>query len=460
MLSRFQFTKTDFLVCAQAILFAILFAVWVLPHTIFIRNFCLELGAVIGLYQIYTYRNFLTNKNAIPIYLIVALFVWASIHLLFLSNDFALQLVEYQSIWKRSLIGAIFALGFGLGIPNTSPKARQCAWAIFYLGLVLPTLIYILKFSLLYYEKQSGIHVGSYWHIYIAKTAYMGFCIPALAVALGQIYSQINREKWLTWANLIYLGTIPAVLFVFYAENIKNGVVYSFLFILIFIGLITLKYFKKATIKISILLAIIVLGSGVFIQRHIEQNHSWQTLFADAKVALHTEHYDAWRVCGSVHPKNELGEVVSDTNYSRIAWGVNAVKLIPQFPLGYGLVERSFGYIGKQIWPDSCLSQSHSGWLDLTLGIGLPGILLLLGSLFISLKDLLRLQLSQGDYLSQWRVMSACSLVCFGLIWCTTEISQKIFFDELVFFIALAGGLFVTMKQGASPQNLTVLEVR
>jgi len=222
--------------------------------------------------------------------------------------------------------------------------------------------------------------------------------------------------------------------------------VYSFLFILIFIGLITLKFFKKAPVHISILLVIIVLGSGVFIQRHIEQNHSWQTLFADAKVALQTEHYDAWRVCGSVHPKNELGEVVSDTNYSRIAWGVNAVKLIPQFPLGYGLVERSFGHIGKQVWPDSCLSQSHSGWLDLTLGIGLPGMLLLLGSLFMSLKNLLGLRLAQGDNLYRWQAMSACSLVCFGLIWCTTEISQKVFFDEFIFFTVLAGAFVASNK--------------
>ena len=399
---------------------------------------------MIGIYQIYTYRNILVNKKSAPIFLICVLFVWATFHLLFLSNNFALQLVEYQSIWKRSLIGVIFASGFGMGIVNTSSKTRQWAWIVFYIGLLLPTLIYILKFGLLYYERQSGFNIGAYWHIYIAKTAYMGFCIPVLAVALGQIYSQITKGKWLAWANLVYLGTIPAVLFVFHAENIKNGVVYSFLFILIFLGLITLKFFKKAPVKIAILLMIIVLGSGFFIQHHIEQNHSWQTLFADAKIALQTEGNDSWRVCGSVHPKNELGEEVSDTNYSRIAWGVNAVKLIPQYPLGYGLVERSFGEIGKQVWPGSCLSQSHSGWLDLTLGIGLPGVLLLLGSFFMSLKDLMQLHFAKSDNLSRWRVMSVCSLVCFGLVWCTTEISQKVFFDELIFFLAFSGAIVMS----------------
>jgi hypothetical protein len=437
-------------------LFATLFAIWALPHTIFIRNFCLGLGAVIGLYQIYAYRNFLTNKNAIPIYLIVALFVWATIHLLFLSNDFALQFGEYQSIWKRSLMGAIFALGFGLGIVHASSNSKQWAWIIFYIGLVLPTLIYFLKLGLLYYEKVGGVNVGPYWHLYMAKTAYMGFCIPAIAVALGQIYVQLTQGKLFTWTNLVYLCTIPAVLFVFYAENIKNGVLYSFIFTLIFIGLLAFRYLRVAPIKVGLLLASVLFGLTLFIQDHIQKNHSWATLFADAKVVLEGKHDDAWQ-CGLTValPKNDLGEQVSDTNFSRIAWGINAIKFIPQNPLGYGLVERSFGQIGKQIWPDSCLSQSHSGWLDLTLGIGIPGMLLLLGSLFISLKKLLELKLSSIDHLTEWRAMAACVLICFGLIWCTTEISQKVFFDELIFFVALAGSFTVSSIRAKEEKSST-----
>ena len=449
---RAQLMKTDLLVRIQAVLFAVLFAIWALPETILIRNGCLVLGGLIGVYQIYTYRTCLANKKAVPIFLIIALFVWATFHLLFLSNNFALQLAEYASIWKRSLIGAIFALGFGLGIVNTSSKTREWAWIVFYSGLLLPTLIYILKFGLLYYEKKSGVNVGSYWHIYIAKTAYMGFCIPALAVALGQIYIQITNGKWLTWPNFVYAGTIPAVLFVFYAENIKNGVLYSFLFIAIFIGLLAFKYFKRFPVRIGILLVLILLGSGLFIKNHIKQNH-----LADAKVAIQAENSESWKcqVSGKSLPINELGEQVSDTNYSRVAWGINALKLIPQYPLGYGLVERSFGHIGKEVWPDSCLTQSHSGWLDLTLGVGIPGMLLILGAIFTCLKGLLELKPSEVDHFGQWRLMALWTLMSFVLIWCTTEISQKVFFDEMMFFIALSGGLLVAIRQILPSQKQT-----
>jgi hypothetical protein len=237
---QFKYSRQDILLHSQAVLFSILFAIWALPETILVRNLCLVLGASIGLYQIYSYRAFLVNKNAILLYLILALFAWITIHLLFLSNDFTLQYAEYLSIWKRAFIGVIFAIGFGLALSKTTIKVRKQIWIIFYFGLLFPTLIYILKFGLLHYEEVSGVNIGTYWHIYIAKTAYMGFCAPTLAIALGQIYYQIERGGLLHLATLLYLLTIPVVLFVFYSENIKNGVFYSFLFIAIFFQLLVL----------------------------------------------------------------------------------------------------------------------------------------------------------------------------------------------------------------------------
>ena len=455
MNAGFKFIGMDFLVLSQSILFAILFAIWSLPHTIFTRNVCLVLGCCIGVYQIYAYRTFLANKKAIPIYLLLGLFIWATIHLLFLSNDFALQYAEYQSIWKRSLLGAIFALGFGLGITNASPGMAQRVWIIFYLGLLLPTLIYIFRFGLIHYEKTSGISIGAYWHIYIAKTEYVAFCIPVLAVSLGQIYYQAAKGKWLSWANLVYLCAISSVLYVFYAENIKNGVLYSLIFILIFIGLITYRYFKIDPLKIGILVVSVILGATIFIQHHIDANNSWRTFFADARVAIKVDHIDAWRVCRSEPPKNDMGIQVSDTNYSRIAWGISALKLVAQHPLGYGLVERSFGHLGKKIWPESCLTQSHSGWLDLALGIGVPGMILVLGAFLFSLRLLKKIPLGSAASLSPWVAMAFSVLLCFLLIWCTTEISQKIYFEELLFFLAFSGAIAIV---SASTNQISLLE--
>jgi hypothetical protein len=77
----------------------------------------------------------------------------------------------------------------------------------------------------------------------------------------------------------------------------------------------------------------------------------------------------------------------------------------------------------------------------LALGIGLPGIFLVVGSLLSSLMLLRKAVFSGHSQLAPWAYMAFSVLLCFLLIWVTTEISQKVFFEELIFFLTLAGAL-------------------
>ena len=131
--------------------------------------------------------------------------------------------------------------------------------------------------------------------------------------------------------------------------------------------------------------------------------------------------------------------MVSVTNYERIAWAKEGIKLAIQNPLGYGLIERSFGHLAKLNWPDSKLHQSHSGWIDLTLGIGVPGVALILGAILILLLQLSSVNPEFGSF----PLVKACQwgLFCLVLMWCTTEISQKVYLDSLLFWIALSSGV-------------------
>ncbi|MBT8529315.1 hypothetical protein G6711_07960 [Polynucleobacter paneuropaeus] len=438
----------------QVVCFALLYAIWILPNTILVRNICLVLGAIIGIYQIYSFRKEFRFPQCISIILLLALFGWMTLHLLFLSNNFIMQYEEYVSVWKRSFLALIFAFGFGVGLSKVEPNTRSSLWTIFYIGLLAPTFIYLIKYFLVQCSQAFGVAIPDYWNLYqamqnpspyyVAKTAYMGFCAPVLAISLGQLYAKSRDGNILNWANTVYLIAVIAILFVFYKENIKNGMAYSFVFILVLITLVLLKGFKRTPIR-SLTFAIALLGlSTVFGVKHIENNPSWKTLFADAKVAVQLDQYENWK-CGSQlgYPNNEFGETVSVTNYERIAWATSAAGLIVKYPIGYGLIERSFGHRGNRLWQSGCLSQSHSGWLDLALGIGIPGITLLLGSILIAIRGLLKQSHSSESKLESWRAMSVWVLFSFLLIWCTTEISQKVFIEELIFFIAFACGLIL-----------------
>ncbi len=134
----------NWLVSIQCFLFITLYSVWILPKTLALRNSCLGLGALIGLYLIVKFRTQFLSYKALGLYFLVALFLWTTFHLFFLSVDFELQLMEYQSTWKRTLLGSLFAIGLGLSLTTNKKK---WVWPVFYFGLLTPSLIYIFKFS-------------------------------------------------------------------------------------------------------------------------------------------------------------------------------------------------------------------------------------------------------------------------------------------------------------------------
>ena len=440
----------------QCVTFVVLYSVWILPEIAAWRNTSLVIGAILGFYVSYQYRFLLLKKQALPIWLIGILFIWASFHLLFLSQNPVLQLIEFKGIWKRAFLAVIFALGLGLSISNNTERIKKWAWPLIYLGLLMPTLIYLLKWTLTHYG-QSILGLESipaflriYPHsqpFYVPKTDYVVFCLPTLAVALGQMLTLL-QEKHIKWVQLfIYGASIAAVSFVFYGQNIKNGFAYEMLLLILFLLVAIVATNKKWTpIKIGII-TIAMIGVSFVGYKHIQQNDSWASFTADAKIAVQIDRYQEWKFVGEKgFPINGLGREVSGTNYERIAWGLVGINLLRENLLGYGLIENSFGPLANKKWPESStrLNHAHSGWLDLALGLGLPGIALVLIALILAL------QLTY-DLTAPWQNLGRWTLLSTLLLWCTTEVSNNGNFDPLLFWIILTASL--TLRANFKPND-------
>ena len=430
----------------QCLSFVVLHSVWILPEIASWRNTSLVIGAILGLYVSYQYRSLLLSKRALPIWLIGILFVWASFHLVFLSQNPVTQLHEFKGIWKRAFLATIFALGLGLSIANNEVRVKKWAWPLIYLGLLMPTLIYLLKWMLtLYGQSILGLEsIPAFLRVYpssqpfyVPKTDYVVFCLPTLAVALGQILTLL-QEKHMKWVQLSIYGTsIAAVSVVFYAQNIKNGFVYEALLLILFLLMMVRAAKKKWTLTKVGIITIILIAVGFVGHKHIQQNDSWATVVADFKIAVQLDRYQEWKFNGEKGlPINELGRTVSETNYLRIAWGLASITLFRDNLLGYGLIEDSFGPLANKKWPESTarLTHAHSGWLDLALGLGLPGIALVLTALTLALK-LTRNTTTPWKNLGKWVLLSTL------LLWCTTEVSNNGNFDPLLFWIILTASL-------------------
>lgn len=436
------------------IAFAMLWAIWIQPHTIALRHILLTVGSLLGIYVIIQNRSVMRSKAAIPIYLMGILFLWITFHLFFLSNKFELQLDEYLTIWKRILWGTPFAIGLGIALGSKqnligetqkgSNKQDLIAWWIFYLGIATPTIIYLTRALLMMIVSKFGwtppnylmlLPAPSTWHI--PKMGYIFFCLPALAIACSKFVTLFNQQSrfYIYYAG-IYAATILAVFLVFYLENAKNGFAYATTMCLLMLGIISFKNRVNWGWRNGAILLVCFGVIGILLAQHVKQNNSWKTLLADVEVSTQLVEIDAWKDYGvRGYPKNKLGLEVSGTNYLRSAWAQVAIQLIHERPLGYGLLYQSFGHFSKEKWPNSTLDTSHSAWLDITLAIGIPGILLLLSSAALAFKNLLERKSTPFAIETLWMMLSIFMLML------TTEVARQIYVEALFFLILLSTGI-------------------
>lgn len=416
---------------------------------LYFRRILLISGALLALYPIYQYRFYFLRKGAAPFWFLVGLFLWAIFHLLFLTHDYASQLLELRRIWKYAGLGSIFALGLGISLSSASVKQRSRYWPLIYLGLCLPVIIYLLKYLLTIYGGLVGISPPVFLRInfdnnsayYIPKTDYVAFCLPVLALSLGQIYDLLTSQLRLRLSQYLaislYSLVIGATLFLFYIQNTKNGIAYAAICIALFLALIlfrasSVKFWQKVFILIVVFWACFVL-----LLPHLQKNDSWRTLIVDTHIGLQLDKYPQWKYGGEQgFPVNDQGKIVSITNYMRAAWFKAGLQLAVADPLGYGLVEDSFKYMTKVRWPEasSILSHSHSGWLDLILGLGFPGVFCILGALLFAIKE----RVAVGR---PWESMILWALLANIMLWITTEVAATVSFSILLFWVALSSGL-------------------
>lgn len=429
-------------------LFAILYGVWLLPHTIFVRNFCLVAGALLSVPIIATNWRLFFQSAAVPIWLIALLLTWVTIHLFFVGQDFNRQYLEYVTIWKRVAIGCVFALGLGLAIGQSiNQRESKTYWAIIYFGLMLPTVIYFLKYGLVMLASRYGHNLSPYValdsdHMYspygISRARYVFFCLPAMAIGLGCMLNALQQGTFNLKSLVVYLLNIPLTLTLFTLEGDRLGGAYGLLLISLFAFVSMWKAAKIKKSALTVLVIISLIGLSVWIVQKVTfENSVWHSLWVDAKVAVQVDRYDGWRT--RIMPINELGAPANPSNYERISWAVSGGRLLVQNPFGYGLLSLSFGGLGKQIWPNADISWTHSAWLDFALGYGFPGLLLIWSALFLTWHA--------SKYLNNpWRELGRWGLLIAVVVMMTKEISTEVVVNAMIYMVVLVGAINLTAK--------------
>jgi hypothetical protein len=434
------------------ILFAILYGVWLLPNTIFIRNTCLIAGAVLSLWVIYQNRGIFYQRRTWPLVLIACLLIWVSIHLFFIGLEFDTQLAEYTKIWKKIALGCVFAMGLGLAIGTNFINSQKSAqyWLIARIAFLLPVTIYFLKLIINAWAIRKGIELSPYLQdsraiftdpYAIPRPGYVFFILPGIALAIGSIVSSIEFNRFAMKNHLLDLASLVLTIACLFIEHDKLGVLLVILLLLAAGCTLTKSMTKQLSRKNWLALLVAFLAIVTIALSTYRQNAQWSSLIADAKVAVQVDAIDDWKYeNGERLPVNQYGVGVNPSNYQRISWAVVGSRLAIDHPLGYGLMSQSFGRWCKLHWPESHNSWAHNAWLDFTLGYGYPGTLLLLLSGILAWRN--------SKTISQpWNILGRWG---FGIMACTLffkELSSEIYFNAYIFLLVWVATLALMGSQ-------------
>jgi hypothetical protein len=437
-------------ICAAGLLI-----IWPIPETIALRNSLLTIGCITSIIVIWRLRECVRSKNGIAFWILLCFYVWLIIHLSLLSQQFEFQLDELKSVWARSLMATILGFAFGIILSqnlkqNTNDVGPKLLLIFIFLGLSGTNIVCLIYY--IYHLLLGGALVNNtiLLPLYKAKPPFIvsiALLMPLCLILITRVIYKLEGKRWLifSYANILIS------LFSLYLVNSKNGaIVFSLTFLIFTLNILFMVRTNRSKIIISIATLLILGGTTYeFLSRHIKQNPAFPSLIADAELSIDIVNQSYWknRFAYAV-PINDYGEAVNVSTYERLAWFVAGSRLLEENPQGFGLIHHSFGWMALAKWPDfykpngNLRGATHSGWLDMALGIGIPGILLIWIPLIISwYRSLFQKGL--------WFSYASWTIPIIGLTYLITEVAGTHFTEILFFMTAFFCG--ITLQYPAPP---------
>lgn len=453
----------------------VLLIVWALPHTIAARNIALYTGAVATLSMAWVARPRLSLSDFWPTLCLLAVPLWVLVHWYFISELKEQQWQELTSTWLRVVATLVLGTGVGLVI-NGRPK--MLGWIILAISL-LPTITFAKYLHQVYLQNHWILPSGMFYAIYKGKFSAVYFILCQVLLGYGLIYFALKspnkpRPLVLIGATLLVLIGIGD----FIAARALNGIIVSALALFACIFALACSRFKGHTKQkqylkkylqfgISVTVVLTLLTSGFFLFWNYDrlQEGKLDNLVGDIRISSQIDQNQGWVRDGRPfpHPVDEKGRPVNGSTYERVSWFVKGGRLIQENPLGNGISHMAFGYYMRAQYPNSSALMTHSAWIDLALGLGLPGLLLTWGAIFgviwrcLSLQRQLRaadwrqgqsLELPPGLAHSPTPDIGLWLIAGMYCLWVVGEVSEREYIEHYFFLIALCVAALSQTKLG------------
>jgi hypothetical protein len=364
--------------------------VWSIPHLMTLRITLSLLLLGTAIWQIIAIRSTgrtmaLSGSPRIAAFLYGVLTLWILLQAGLWGLNPVANFKEIWGQWIRSgLIGLAGVLLTMVIMRDARPQAG--ARLAFALLATLAAMVALHDADTLWRWLQEGQFPFQETRIVGSRTSLSFVTNLMLAFLCAEtIVRLIHRHAYLPISTTGLATLFGLALFCTYALGTRHGtlgvlgLLASSTFIVWFAKRKTINTGQQAAVLAIVLAGIIGFGWITY-----KSDPRWQTFQASIVVAWDTEHQSAWRNKDVPYPPLPDGTPANGSAYLRVAWIKEATKSVIAHPLGVGFSRSAFGQAMHQTHPDyRSTEHCHSGILDFTLGVGLPGLALWLAFLTV-----------------------------------------------------------------------------
>ena len=366
-----------------AALTGVLFVVWPIPHTIALRN------AVMGLLLIAlasgsdwrAAQDFVRGPARMFAVVYCLFTAWILVVAFFISPFPQWSLSEIEGQWLMGtgalILGALTAFQKNREVPYLAMKGAV-------LGLVMQVVAVDVQGLWIVGSSDSWLHMARLGGMTAGpgKMSYLTDFLLSAVVAQWSLFIEgraYGNGRWGLAALLVLCGLSV------YFEAMRNEI-FDLVVFAVFIGAIVYKVqFKRAPGRAILAVVGIIFLFSIVVGVDLAVDPRWGSLWATVPVALNTSHHLAWLNAQRFPlPRLPNGQVVSASNYLRIAWIKEGFKEIMAYPLGVGYGRAAFGHaLWLRFGSLSKVIGLNDSLLTIAIGAGIPGVALWLG-LFVS----------------------------------------------------------------------------
>jgi hypothetical protein len=425
------------LACALACI-----VVWPLHHGIAIRNIGLVTGTLLCIPSLAARLVTKDFRPSLTPILLFLLFSWLIIQAFFISSSPTASFSELFSLWLRCALALVIGVRLGVLSRNSGGLSKAILFALIF--------VYFFEYFFGFLDGTELAHIP-FDGFYKSKAAAAYFLLFPFLIICGFIDSLLQHQEesgFHAWLQLIFafLILLACIFGAFYSGSL-NGLLMmalSGLVLLIRIGFPLLSSQKNIRWFVLSAAVFFIFFTSLFIL-YSKNDSKLSHFMQDASLGIAIDTYPNWRNedLQPWVPQAADGHPVNQSTYYRIANFIHGVRLIEQHPLGAGFTWLPYGFYMKQLYPNSQSDHTHSGWVDFTLGVGIPGLLLLWLAILNTIRlgvQTIRRPHKESEITQLWGYVTVWLIGGIFIAWFFNEVSEREYIEQLFFIIALFSG--------------------